>query len=347
MSGLAVLTPFAFPSVRGNAITVDRVVRGLRALGLSIRTWDLSVTDEARVAAEVEDWRPALVHGFHAYRVGPLALRLARRLEVPLVITLTGTDANHDLFDPARAEAVRRVLEGATAVVAFHESILERVVGVLPDARPRVTVVPQAARVESGEPFDLSTRWALPSGRVLFLVPAGIRMVKAPRRPLVPLDGLVAALPHLRLLYAGPVIDSVEGEALRRALAGRPWARHVGAVPHAQMASLVSQADVVLNCSISEGGMANSVLEAMALGRSVLAADIPGNRALVEEGVTGLLFGDDRSLAEAAGRLARDAVLRARLGRQARAFVEERYPPSREIDGYAAIYRRHAGVLTA
>ena len=347
MSGLAILTPFAFPSVRGNAVTVDRIVRGLRARGLSVRTWDLSVSDEEGVAAEVEDWGPALIHGFHAYRAGPLALRLARRLEVPLVVTLTGTDANHDLVDPGRAETVRRVLEGASAVVAFHESILERVLEVVPDARPRITVVPQAARLDGGERFELSTRWALPSDRVLFLMPAGIRMVKVPRRPLRPLDGLVATLPHLRLLYAGPVIDPAEGEALRRALAGRPWARHVGAVPHVQMASLVSQADVVLNCSISEGGMANSVLEAMALGRSVLAADIPGNRALVEDGVTGLLFGDDPSLAEAAARLARDPALRARLGRQARAVVEQRYPPSREIDGYAALYRRHAGVLTA
>ena len=347
MPGLAVLTPFAFPSVRGNAVTVDRIVRGLRALGLSVRTWDLSVTDAGTVAADVEEWRPALIHAFHAYRVGPLALRLARRLEVPLVVTLTGTDANHDLLDPARGDIVRRVLEGATAVVAFHESIVEGVASVVPDVRARATVVPQAACLDGREPFDLSARWALPPERVLFLMSAGIRMVKAPRRPLGPFDGLVAALPRVRLLYAGPVIDADEGEALRKALAGRPWARHLGAVPHREMASLVGQADVVLNCSISEGGMANSVLEAMVLGRSVLATDIPGNRALVEDGVTGLLFTDDDSLAEAAGRLAGDPALRARLGRQARALVEQRYPPSREIAGYTAIYRRHAGVLAA
>ena len=347
MSGLAVLTPFAIPSVRGNAVTVDRIVCGLRARGLSVRVWDLSIADERRVAAEVEEWGPFLIHGFHAYRVGPLALSLARRLAVPLVVTLTGTDINQDLFGPSRAATVRRVLEGATEVVAFDHSIVDQVVRVVPEVEGHASVVPQAARLDGDDPFDLATRWVLPADRVLFLVPAGIRPVKAPRRPLSPLDRLAAALPRLRLLYAGPVIDPEEGQALLQALAGRPWARYIGSVPHAQMASLVRQADVVINCSVSEGGMANSVLEAMALGRCVLAADIPGNRALVEDGTTGLLFGDDRSLAEAAARLAFDSTLRASLGRQARALVEERYPASREIDGYVAIYRRHAAVLAA
>jgi len=85
--------------------------------------------------------------------------------------------------------------------------------------------------------------------------------------------------------------------------------------------------------------MANSVLEALALGRAVLAADIPGNRSLVEHDVTGLLFGDDRELQDGALRLARDAVLRTRLGAAGR-LVALRYPPAREIDGYLEVYRR-------
>ncbi|MBI2879861.1 MAG: glycosyl transferase family 1, partial [Candidatus Rokubacteria bacterium] len=97
---LALLTPFAFPSIRGNAVTVGRIARGLRARAVELQTWDLSVTPESAIEREVEAFRPMLVHAFHAFRVGPLALRLARRAEIPLVVTLTGTDANHDLFDP-------------------------------------------------------------------------------------------------------------------------------------------------------------------------------------------------------------------------------------------------------
>lgn len=336
---VALLTPFGQPSVRGNAVTVTRVARGLRERGVELRVWDLSVTPEARVEREVAAWAPALIHAFHAYRAGPLALGLARRAEVPLVVTLTGTDANHDLLDPERAPVVRRVLEGAARVTVFHASIGERVAGVLPGLRGRLAVVPQAARLEPGEPFDLEARVALPPDAVLFVLPGGIRPVKRPRLPLAPLGRLAARRPELRLLYAGPVLDADEGQALLRALAARPWARHLGTVPHARMASLLARAAVVLNCSVSEGGMANSILEALALGRAVLAADIEGNRSLIEDDVTGLLFRDEAGLERQAERLLADPALRARLGAAGRSLVERAYPPAREIEGHLDVYR--------
>ena len=336
---VALLAPFAHPSVRGNAVTVARVARGLRERGVELRMWDLAATPESAVEAEVEAYDPALVHAFHAYRAGPLALRLARRAEVPLVVTLTGTDANHDLFDPERAAVVRRVLEGAARVTAFHASIAERVAAALPDLRGRLVLVPQSVRLPAREPFDLDLHWTLPRDAVLFVFPGGIRQVKRPLVPLGPLGRLVDRRPGVRLLYAGPELDPAEGAALRRALDERPWARWVGPVDHARMAALLSSADVVLNCSISEGGMANSVLEALALGRAVLASDIEGNRSLIEDGVTGCLFRDEAGFETRAAALAADPALRQRLGRAGRELVERRYPAAREIEGYLGVYR--------
>jgi glycosyltransferase involved in cell wall biosynthesis len=343
---VAVLAPFALPTVRGNAITVQRIVAGLRERGVDVALWDLSAMSERDVIAAVEAVRPSLVHAFHALRTGPLGLRLARRLEVPLVVTLTGTDANHELLDPSNAPQVRHVLEGAAAITAFDDTIVEHVAAILPDVRAHLRVVPQAVRFDTVAPFDLHPRWPLPGDRVLFLLPAGIRPVKAPLAPLEPFDRVVAADARVRLLYAGPVLDASEGRRLEDALRTRPWARHIGAVAHTAMPALLGQADVVLNCSISEGGMANSVLEAMALGRAVLVSDIAGNHALVEHGVTGMRFGSGAELEAAAARLAREPALRARLGAAARADVHRRFPPAREIDGYLAVYRELAPAAT-
>jgi len=69
-------------------------------------------------------------------------------------------------------------------------------------------------------------------------------------------------------------------------------------------------------------------------------SDVPGNRALVEDGVTGLTFSDDSELAARAQRLAGDAALRRRLGQAGRALVEREYPVARELDGYLDVYRR-------
>jgi L-malate glycosyltransferase len=336
---VALLTPFAFPSVRGNAVTVARIAAGLRARGVNLRVWDQSAIAEATIEREVDAFAPDLVHGFHALRAGPLALRLARRREVPLVVTLTGTDANHDLFDPARAPLVRRVLEGAGRVIAFHRSVADRVTAALPDLRDRFSVVPQAVTLPCGDTVSLDDRW-LTATRMLFLFPAGVRPVKRPRFPLGPFDVLTARRPEVRLLYVGPILDADEGRALDAALRERPWARALGPVPHASMRSLLAASDVVLNCSLSEGGMANSILEAFAMGRAVIAADIDGNRSLVEDGVTGLLFRDEAGLLAAAERLTVDAALRARLGAAGRRVVEARYTPEREIEGYLEAYRQ-------
>ncbi|HXG03389.1 MAG TPA: glycosyltransferase [Candidatus Binatia bacterium] len=336
---VAVVAPFTFPSVRGNAVTVDRITRGLRERGVDLRVWDASATPAAVIEREVAAARPSLVHAFHAYRVGPLALRLARRAEIPLVVTMTGTDANHDLLHPERAPVVRRVLEGAAAVVVFHESIAARVGALLPDVAGRLHVVPQAAAFPKPEPFDLAARWPLPPDRVLFVLPAGLRPVKRPRLPLGPLGRVAARRPQLRLLYVGPVLDPREGEALLQALDGVAWARYLGPVAHAQMPSVLRESDVVLNCSLSEGGMANSVLEALALGRAVLAADIEGNRSLIEDGVTGLLFRNEAEFEARAEALVADPALRRRLGAAGRALVERRYPSGREVEGYLALYR--------
>jgi glycosyltransferase involved in cell wall biosynthesis len=336
----ALLTPFDFPSVRGNAITVNRVARGLRERGVELRVWDCSITSPSQLAAEVEAYRPQLIHAFHAYRVGLLALRLARSLEAPLLVTITGTDGNHDLFDAERAQTVRRVLEGASTVTVFHDSMREKIVGALPDLAARMEVIPQSVRLEEGPPYLLAERVELPSDAVIFLFPAGIRMVKNPFFPLAPFDRLVGRFPMVRLLYAGPILDHAEGEQLLDALAGRPWVAYLGVVPHLQVRSLLEATHVVLNCSISEGGMANSVLEAMACARPVLASNIEGNRSLVEDGVSGFLFTGLEEFEAKAARLVEDPALRRRLGLAGQSRILALYPPEREIESYLVQYRR-------
>lgn len=339
---VAVLTPFASPSVRGNAITVERITRGLRQRDVELRVWDLSVVPEGAVEHQIAQYGPAVIHAFHALRTGPAALRLARRAEVPLLMTVTGTDVNQDLFDEDSAPIVRRVLEGASAVSVFDESMASVIVAALPATAARLVVVPQSVVFEpAAGPWTPAAALQRAPGPIA-LFPAGIRTVKRPALPLEPLDRLRPEHPGLELIYVGPIIDPVEGETLLRTLSAHPWARHLGAVPHNRMPALLELADVVLNCSLSEGGMANSVLEALALGRAVLASDIPGNRSLVEDGVTGLLFGSPDELAVKADRLLKDPDLRARLGEAGRERVNARFGPDREIDGYLAAYTRLA-----
>ena len=331
---VALLTPFAFPSIRGNAVTVERIGRGLRARGADVEIWDLSTMTPSSVERRASEYQPALIHAFHAYRAGPFGLTLARRIGCPLVVTLTGTDVNLDLFDAERTAAVLQVLEGAAAVTAFHDSIAALAARAAPAIPARVVIVPQSVDL----PDSGRVPGPAPGARgPVMLFPAGIRPVKRTLFPLLPLDAVASRYPGFELRYVGPILDAIEGAALLRAVDGRPWARYLGEVPHAAMPAMFRDADVVLNCSLSEGGMANSVLEALAFGRAVLASDIDGNRSVIEDGVTGLLFSGPDAFADRAARLLNDGGLRRRLGEAGRARIA-RFGLQEESERYARLY---------
>ncbi len=89
----------------------------------------------------------------------------------------------------------------------------------------------------------------------------------------------------------------------------------------------------------------NTIAEAFACGRPVVATPVGGIRELVEEGVTGLLVppGEAASLADALARLAADADLRARLGAAGRARVEAAFDGARNVETLLALIEAGGG----
>ncbi|MFT3766619.1 MAG: glycosyltransferase [Minicystis sp.] len=91
-------------------------------------------------------------------------------------------------------------------------------------------------------------------------------------------------------------------------------------------------------------------LEAMAMGKTVVASDVGGLRELVRDEQTGLLFkaGDAEALAEVLARAIGDADLRKRLGERARTHVMAersfRAIAARYLDVYAAAGERRGAV---
>jgi len=338
---VALVSPSAYPSVRGNAITVERIAAGLRARGHAIAVYALETyPDRTALPAAVRGFGPDLLHGFHAFATGDLVVREAREVAIPAVVTVTGTDVNHDLFDPARRRTVVAALTSAHGVVAFHESIREKLLTEIPALDGKIRVIRQTVACDE-QAVDYRARWGLGPRNCIFFFAAGIRRVKNLPFCVPVLDRLHDRHPELRVLYAGPVLEDDEGRRLFELLAGKEWARYLGAVPHAEICSMLRGVDVVVNSSLSEGGMSNALLEGMSRGVAVLASDIEGNRSIVADEVDGLLFasGSDADFERQAERLIVDPALRRRLGGQARAKIEREFVREREIDAYEAFYR--------
>ncbi len=78
--------------------------------------------------------------------------------------------------------------------------------------------------------------------------------------------------------------------------------------------------------SYSEG-LSNALMEAMASGCACVASEVGGNRYLIDNGVTGLLFpaGDRAALQAHVRRLTEDSAKRAALGHAARAKIEREF----------------------
>ncbi len=97
------------------------------------------------------------------------------------------------------------------------------------------------------------------------------------------------------------------------------------------VAARIWRASLFLLTSYSEG-VSNALIEALALGLSVIATDVPsgGTEELMEDGVNGLVIpaGDQTALTRAMDRLLGDADYADRLGREA-AGIQQRLAPGR------------------
>lgn len=314
--------PFELDHAAGNVITLRRVEKALAARGhvLEIAT----VTPETDARAEARRAAPDVIHYYHAYKSGRLLLP-----DVPSVITISGTDLNIDWDDREKREGMTRALEGAGWLVTYNASLAEKVGRVLPKVAPKLWTIPKG--VDAGEaPYDARAAAGAETGDVLFFHPAGIRPVK---NNLFALEGLKTL--GVKLLFAGEVLDPFYGKMFHQVLAGAPWARHVPGIPHECMMAAYRGADVVLNTSQAEG-ISNALMEAMWAGRAVLASHIPGNRDLIRDGVTGLLY-HKANFEEQARRLL-DPALRESLGRAASEYAHKHFSVDREAQALIAAY---------
>jgi len=103
---------------------------------------------------------------------------------------------------------------------------------------------------------------------------------------------------------------------------------------------LVSAMDIFVLPSLNEG-IPMALLEAMALGKPVVAADVGGIPEVVRHGVNGVLVpaGDDRALADACLELARNPQWAHALGARARRTIADIFSRDRSGETLLLAYR--------
>lgn len=107
------------------------------------------------------------------------------------------------------------------------------------------------------------------------------------------------------------------------------------------VAELLALADVYVLSSLAEG-MPRSVIEAMAMGRPVVATDVRGTREVVEDGKTGLLVRtrEPQAMASAIIQLLQDKEKARKMGQAGRERAERCFDEKRVFERIESSYRQ-------
>ena len=256
--------------------------------------------------------------------VGAAAARLARRRHV--VHQHTFPYFSQSPWAAAVQRALFRGVAGGATFVAVADHVREGLegVGIEPG---RIVVIPNG--VPPAEAHAPRTGGAVRVGMLARLDPG--------KNLELFVDAAMRAAPAepAQFLIGGVSGPFVEYERRLRAQAAEAGIEIVtGAAGDAFLRGL----DIVVIPSSYEGSPL-VLFEAMALGRAIIASDIPGIREVLRPGDAGLLVPplDRVALTDAIARLVDDEVLRLELGRRALAVVGEKHRLSTMLERTIAV----------
>ncbi len=321
---------------------------------------------ERQVEIAARDFQPDVIHAHSPVLVGLPALRVGRRLRIPVVYEI------RDLWENASVDRGRfgagsplyklarglegYVLKNADAVVTICDLLKTelmqrsgvREVHVVPNGVDSDVFLPRQVRP------DLQERWNLQGKEIL--------LYAGTFQPYEGLDLLVRAIgplvkqrPHARLVIAGGSAgfagatasispDEQRLRTLAQDLGVQDHVTFTGRLPHAEVRDLYALSDVV--CFPRTLTLTTALttplkpLEALSMARSVITSDVPPMKELVHDGVTGLHFraGDCDDLVAKCLSLLSDPALRQRLGETARTWVVENRQWATVVSRYQSVY---------
>jgi sugar transferase (PEP-CTERM/EpsH1 system associated) len=291
-----------------------------------------------RLAALFRREQPHIVHS-HNWATILYTVVAARLAGVPVVIH--GEHGYDDQRTIQRRLGAKRFLARQVTRLTTVSSDLERILIERWHVPPeRITFIPNGIEVERfPEHMDVEgLRRELGLTRENRVIMSVGRFVPVKDFPtLIRSFARIHALrPETRLLLVGAG-ESTELERLAESLGVREALLLTG--PRGDVPALLGVCDVYVNSSSFEG-MSNTILEAMAASRPVVATAVGGTPELVREGETGFLVptGDDAVLARRILGLLEDDALRAGMGAAARQVVLRDHPISRTVDAYNNMY---------
>lgn len=314
---------YAAAGFGGESSIVATLRRFLPGAAAELAELAYNVPAERALSRAIAAFRPDLI--YERYNLFYLAgARAARRAKLLYYLEVNAPLAEERArFGGLRLAALARLAErsawrSAGRVFAVTEDLKRRIAarGVAPE---RVVVTPNGVDLARFPARPGAARGARP-------VLGFIGFVREWHRLDSVLRGLAESRADLSFVIAGEGPAKEGLVRLARDLGCADRVRFRGLVARADVPELLASFDIALQPHALPYASPLKLFEYMAAGAAIVAPDQENIRAIVTGGESALLFDGARpgAMWEAIARLAADPSLRARLGRAARAAIEDR-----------------------
>lgn len=271
--------------------------------------------------------KPDLIHAHFSYPDGFGMIWLAKRWNVPLVISALGTIERKVAYEGSHTS--RQIIEAlnfADRILSVSEDLKLHIVN-LGVNENKVIVVPNGVDTEKFKPRGKENARSLlnlPLDKNIVLFVGSLRSIKG-------VDYLIEAAKDFvdtnTELYMVGRDDGLKKSLMKTAqeLKINDFVKFIGPVNHEDIPVWISASDILVLPSLSEG-RPNVVLEALACEVPVVATDVGGIPELMINGETGYLVPAKNSteLSKKVNKLLEDENLRKKMGKLGRMSIIQR-----------------------
>jgi glycosyltransferase involved in cell wall biosynthesis len=231
----------------------------------------------------VREFRPDVILNYIVYPDGYAALRVAKALGVPVVVTAIGSDLNK-IPDPICGVLTRRVLRGADGVVTVSGDLLKTALrlGARAERSRAILNGCDTSIFYNRDRGEARRRLGIKEDGDALVYVGRLDVAKGLRELVEAVAGLRVRRPGIRCYIVG---DGPAKRVLTEAIAKHGVGEAIVLVPSCgtqEVALWMGAADVVTLPSYREG-CPNVVIEALASGRPVVASNVGGIPELMDE----------------------------------------------------------------
>lgn len=337
-------------SFRGSSVLAMRLAQGLEKRGVETvvlctrkGSLDADLTDNVRIVSlpgysvpvwgrvvgrtvfrNLNDQPPDVIH-VQGPGMLPQAISLGKTLECPVVVSITD-----------QGEASRLPLTLNSAPIKAIACVSDSVKAALPE---RLHQIEQRV-ILPGVPLDPSSRITsvLSDDKTPVVGMAGpLEVIKGGSFFLRACHRVLEAGERIRIVVAG---SGPEERNLRRLATSLELNDHITFVDDGTaMSTYLSAVDIFCLPSLQQG-FGIILLEAMALGRPVVASGVGGILSILEDDKTGVIVppSDSRALADCLLKMLRDPEGTRKMGIAGQNLVEDRFMATRMVDDMLGLY---------